>query len=161
MTWTQVYNPLDNIWLSALIALIPIIFFFIALTLLKLKGHIAAGITVLLSMIIAIYFYDMPASMILGATGYGFLYALWPISYIIIGAVFLYKLTVKSGQFTTIRQSIISITDDPRLQMLLVAFSFNAFRRGSGIWSSNCHYSSASSWTWVQTVKSSGAMFNC
>jgi lactate permease len=131
MTWTQVYNPLDNIWLSALIALIPIIFFFIALTLLKLKGHIAAGITVLLSMIIAIYFYDMPASMILGATGYGFLYALWPISYIIIGAVFLYKLTVKSGQFTTIRQSIISITDDPRLQMLLVAFSFNAFLEGA------------------------------
>lgn len=72
MTWTQVYNPLNNIWLSALIALIPIIFFFIALTLLKLKGHIAAGITVLLSMIIAIYFYDMPASMVLGATGYGF-----------------------------------------------------------------------------------------
>ncbi|MDP4552166.1 lactate permease LctP family transporter [Alkalihalobacillus macyae] len=130
-TWTQLYDPFNNIWLSAFIALIPIIFFFLALTAFRMKGHIAATITVMLAIVIAILFYDMPISMVTATTGYGFAFGLWPISYIVIGAVYLYKLSVKSGQFDIIRSSIVSISDDKRIQMLLVAFSFNAFLEGA------------------------------
>lgn len=130
-TWTQIYDPFNNIWLSAFIALIPIIFFFLALTAFRMKGHIAATITVMLAIVIAILFYDMPISMVTATTGYGFAFGLWPISYIVIGAVYLYKLSVKSGQFDIIRSSIVSISDDKRIQMLLVAFSFNAFLEGA------------------------------
>ncbi len=130
-TWTQVYDPFNNIWLSAFIALIPIIFFFLALTAFRMKGHIAATVTVMLAIVIAILFYDMPITMVAATTGYGFAFGLWPISYIVIGAVYLYKLSVKSGQFDIIRSSIVSITDDKRIQMLLVAFSFNAFLEGA------------------------------
>jgi lactate permease len=115
-TWTQVYDPFNNIWLSAFIALIPIIFFFLALTAFRIKGHIAATITVMLAIVIAILFYDMPITMVAATTGYGFAFGLWPISYIVIGAVYLYKLSVKSGQFDIIRSSIVSITDDKRIQ---------------------------------------------
>jgi L-lactate transport len=131
-TWTQVYAPLaGNLWLSALVAAIPIIFFFVALAVLRMKGHIAALITVAIAIAIAVIVYQMPVSMALAATGYGFLYGLWPISWIIVAAVFLYKLTVKTGQFEIIRSSVLSITADQRLQMVLVGFCFGAFLEGA------------------------------
>lgn len=131
-TWTQVYAPIaDSLWLSAAAAVIPIVFFFIALAVLRMKGHVAAVITVALAIAVAILVYQMPVSMALAATGYGFLYGLWPISWIIVTAVFLYKLTVKTGQFEIIRSSVLSITADQRLQMVLVGFSFGAFLEGA------------------------------
>ncbi|ALJ38316.1 L-lactate permease [Azospirillum brasilense] len=129
--WTQVYDPAGNLWLSALVAALPIIFFFIALTVLRLKGHIAGTITVAISLAVAILFYKMPVSMALASAGYGFLYGLWPIAWIIVAAVFLYKITVKTGQFEVIRSSVVSITEDQRLQMLMVGFSFGAFLEGA------------------------------
>ncbi|HFZ8993073.1 TPA: glycolate permease GlcA [Citrobacter freundii] len=131
ITWNQMYTPTGSLWLSALIALIPIIFFFVALAVLRLKGHVAGAITLLLSVLIAIYAFNMPADMALAAAGYGFLYGLWPIAWIIIAAVFLYKLTVVSGQFDIIRSSVLSITDDQRLQVLLIGFSFGALLEGA------------------------------
>jgi len=131
-TWTQVYTPLaGNLWLSALVAAIPIYFFFVALAVLRMKGHIAALITVALAIAVAVVVYQMPVSMALAATGYGFLYGLWPIAWIIVTAVFLYKLTVKTGQFEVIRSSVLSITNDQRLQMILVGFCFGAFLEGA------------------------------
>jgi len=131
-TWTQVYAPLGgNLWLSAAVALIPIVFFFVALAILRMKGHVAAIVTVALAVLIAVAVYGMPVSMALAATGYGFLYGLWPISWIIIAAVFLYKLTVKTGQFEVIRASVLTITADQRLQMVLVGFCFGAFLEGA------------------------------
>ncbi|MBB3265908.1 L-lactate permease/lactate permease [Azospirillum sp. OGB3] len=109
----------------------PIIFFFIALTMLRLKGHIAGTITVAISLAVAILFYKMPVGMALASAGYGFLYGLWPIAWIIVAAVFLYKITVKTGQFEIIRSSVVSITEDQRLQMLMVGFSFGAFLEGA------------------------------
>ncbi|MGY0710308.1 L-lactate permease [Azospirillum argentinense] len=129
--WTQVYDPAGNLWLSALVAALPIIFFFIALTVLRMKGHIAGTITVAISLAVAILFYKMPVSMALASAGYGFLYGLWPIAWIIVAAVFLYKITVKTGQFEIIRSSVVSITEDQRLQMLMVGFSFGAFLEGA------------------------------
>ena len=131
-TWTQIYAPIaDNLWLSAAVAAIPIIFFFVALAVLRMKGHVAALVTVALAVIIAVIVYGMPVSMALAATGNGFLYGLWPISWIIVAAVFLYKLTVKTGQFEVIRASVLSITADQRLQMVLVGFCFGAFLEGA------------------------------
>lgn len=131
-TWTQVYNPIGgSLWLSSAVAVIPIVFFFVALALLRMKGHIAALITVALAVAVAVLAYGMPVSMAVAATGYGFLYGLWPISWIIVAAVFLYKLTVKTGQFEVIRSSVLSITADQRLQMVLVGFCFGAFLEGA------------------------------
>lgn len=129
--WEQIYNPLGNIYLSAFAAVIPIIFFFLALTVLRLKGHIAGAITLMLSIIVAISVFGMPVNMALLAAAYGFLYGLWPIAWIILGAVYLYKLTVKSGQFDIIRDSIVYITDDKRLQVLLIGFCFGGFLEGA------------------------------
>lgn len=130
-TWQQIYDPLGNLWLSSMVAAIPIIFFFIALALLRLKGHIAGTITVALALGVAILFYRMPVSMALASAGYGFLYGVWPIAWIIVTAVFLYKITVKTGQFEIIRASVVSLTEDQRLQMLLVGFAFGAFLEGA------------------------------
>ncbi len=130
-TWAQIYDPLGNLWLSSLVALIPIAFFFIALAVLRMKGHVAGTITVLLALAVAIFFYHMPVPMALASAGYGFFYGLWPIAWIIVTAVFLYKVTVKTGQFDIIRSSVLSITEDQRLQMLLVGFAFGAFLEGA------------------------------
>jgi len=129
--WLQVYDPLGNLWLSSLIAVLPIAFFFLALTVLRLKGHVASTITVAIALGVAIFFYKMPVEMALASAGFGFAYGLWPIAWIIIAAVFLYKVTVKTGQFEIIRASVVSITEDQRLQMLLVGFSFGAFLEGA------------------------------
>jgi L-lactate transport len=127
----QIYDPLGNLWLSSLIAAIPILFFFVALTVLRMKGHLAATITVALALGVAVVFYHMPVSMALASAAYGFLYGLWPIAWIIVAAVFLYKITVKTGQFEIIRSSVIAITEDQRLQMLMVGFAFGAFLEGA------------------------------
>lgn len=129
--WQQIYTPLGSLWLSALVAAIPIIFFFIALAALRIKGHVAAAITLLLALGVAIVAYRMPVPQALAAAGYGFAYGIWPIAWIIVAAVFLYKIVVKTGQFDIIRASVLSITDDQRLQMLLIGFSFGAFLEGA------------------------------
>lgn len=131
MQWQQLYDPLGNIWLSSLVALIPIIFFFLALTVLRLTGIVAGTITVILAILVAIFAYQMPIGMALSSGVYGFVYGLWPIAWIIIGAVFLYKISVKTGQFDIIRSSILSLTADQRMQMLLVGFAFGTFLEGA------------------------------
>lgn len=130
-TWQQFYSPLGSLGLSALAAVIPIVFFFLALAVFRLKGHVAGSITLALSILVAIFAFQMPVDMAFAAAGYGFLYGLWPIAWIIVAAVFLYKLTVKSGQFEVIRSSVLSITDDQRLQVLLIGFCFGAFLEGA------------------------------
>ncbi|MEI6558719.1 MAG: lactate permease LctP family transporter [Rhodospirillaceae bacterium] len=129
--WTQVYDPLGNLWLSSLIAAIPLIFFFVALAVFRMKGHVAGTVTVLLSLAVAVLFYQMPVVSALMAGVQGFLFGLWPIAWIIIAAVFLYKVTVRTGQFEIIRSSVIAITEDQRLQMLMIGFSFGAFLEGA------------------------------
>jgi len=129
--WQQNYDPAGNVWLSALIALIPIVFFFIALTKLRLKGYQAGTITVALALGVALLFYKMPVSAALASAAYGFFYGLWPIAWIIVAAVFLYKVSVKTGHFDVIRSSILSVTPDQRLQLILVGFCFGAFLEGA------------------------------
>ncbi|ARO61513.1 L-lactate permease [Bacillus cereus] len=130
-TWTQVYDPFGNIWISAAVALIPIIFFFLALAVFRMKGYVAGFITVVLTVLVALFAYKMPFTMAMAATGYGFLYGLWPIAWIIIMSVFLYKISVKTGQFDVIRALVLSITNDHRLLVILIGFSFGAFLEGA------------------------------
>ena len=78
--WSQNYDAAGNIWLSALVALIPIIFFFLALTKLRLKGYVAGTITVALALGVALLFYQMPVSAALASAVYSFFYGLWPIT---------------------------------------------------------------------------------
>jgi len=129
--WTQLYTPLGSLWLSALAAAVPILFFFVALAVLRMKGHVAAAVTLALALVVAIFAYGMPAQQAFAAAGFGFAYGLWPIAWIIVTAVFLYKIVVKTGQFDVIRASVLSITDDQRLQMLLIGFAFGAFLEGA------------------------------
>ena len=129
--WYQIYTPLGGLWLSTLVAAIPILFFFVALAVLRMKGHVAAAITLVLALGVAIFAYGMPVRQALTAAGFGFAYGLWPIAWIIVTAVFLYKIVVKTGQFEIIRASVLSITDDQRLQLLLIGFSFGAFLEGA------------------------------
>ena len=131
MTWVQDYTPIMNLGVSSLFAVLPIVAFFLSLTVLKLKGHIAGLLTLSIAILVAIFVYKMPVVMAFAASGYGFLYGLWPIAWIIITAVYLYKISVKTGQFDIIRASIMSVTEDQRLQLLLVGFAFGAFLEGA------------------------------
>ena len=129
--WQQQYDPAGNLWISSLVALLPILVFFVTLALLRWKGWLAGTITVAAALAVALLFYRMPAGQALASAAYGFCYGLWPIAWIIIGAVFLYKVSVATGQFEVIRASVLSVTADQRLQMLLVGFSFGAFLEGA------------------------------
>lgn len=129
--WQQIYDPMGNIWISSIVALIPIVFFFLALAVFRMKGSVAGTITVVLALLVSLFAYGMPSQMAFASLVYGFLYGLWPIAWIIIGALFLYKISVKTGQFDIIRSSILSITEDQRLQMLLVGFAFGTFLEGA------------------------------
>lgn len=132
MQWTQNFSPIgDSVVLSALVALIPILYFFWALAIKRMKGHVAGLTTLLVALVVSIAAYRMPATMAIMSATQGAVYGILPIGWIIITSVFLYNLTVKTGQFNIIRSSVVSITEDRRLQALLVAFSFGAFLEGA------------------------------
>ena len=129
--WNQGIDPFDSLWLSALVAVIPIAVFLLCLVVFKLKGILAAGIAVVVEIIIAMAVFGMPASGVFGAGLIGLLTAIWPIAYIIVMAVWLYRLAVASGRFDVIRASISGISSDQRIQVLLISFGFGAFLEGA------------------------------
>ena len=131
MTWTQVFDPFSNIGLSAFVASIPILFLFWALAYKKMKGHWAAIGAVVLGLAVAIFAYGMPAKLAILAFLDGSLFGLFPVCWIVITALFIYNLSVKTGQFEVIKNSLASITNDRRMQALLIAFSFGAFLEGA------------------------------
>ncbi|GAB3378503.1 L-lactate permease [Azotobacter armeniacus] len=128
--WQQIYDPFANPYLSALLAAIPILFFLLALTLLKLKGLTASCLALGIAVAVALLGFGMPLESILGAAALGILSGLWPIGYIVLMAVWLYRLAVKSGKFEVIRGSIATISEDQRIQVILIAFCFGAFLEG-------------------------------
>ncbi|MGF6770517.1 lactate permease [Paraburkholderia sp. GAS199] len=129
--WSQEYLPIGGLLWSSVFAVIPIVSFFTLLAVFKLRGYVASGITLALSIGIAAFVFHMPVDRVTAAALFGFTYGLWPIAWIIVTAVFLFKVVVRSGQFDVIRGSIISLTDDRRLQVLLIGFSFGAFLEGA------------------------------
>ncbi|HEY3381726.1 MAG TPA: lactate permease LctP family transporter [Vicinamibacterales bacterium] len=129
--WTQTFDPLGNILVSALAAALPVAFLFWALAVRKMKGHVAGLCTTGMAVLVAVVVYRMPVHLAAASTLQGALYGLFPIGWIVIAAVFLYRITVETGQFEVIKNSIASITEDRRLQALLIAFSFGAFLEGA------------------------------
>ncbi|WP_298496853.1 L-lactate permease [uncultured Helicobacter sp.] len=120
-----------NIFLSAAVAFIPILCFLLCLLTFKLKGYQAGFITVIVASAVAFFVYGMPFSLIGASFVQGFAQGMWPIAWIIIAAIFLYKLSVKSGSFEVIKQSVMSITPDHRIQVILIGFCFGSFLEGA------------------------------
>ena len=121
MSWTMNVNPFGNLALSALVALVPILFLFTALTVLKMKGHWAAIIATLLAVGVACIAFGMPMQYAGLSVVYGALFGLFPVSWIVITALFIYNMSVKTGQFEVVKNSLATISDDRRMQALLIA----------------------------------------
>lgn len=131
MVWKQVIDPFGNITVSVLVAAVPVLFIFWTLIIRKMKGYQSSLLATLIAMLIAIFVYGMPPTLALLSVAHGALYGLFPICWLVIMAVFLFNLTVKSGQFEIIKHFMASITADRRLQALLIAFSFGSFLEGT------------------------------
>jgi len=131
MSWTQVYDPLGHWWLSTLVAALPILVLLGLLAGLRVKAHLCAVAGAATAVLVAILVFGMPAPLAFSSFFYGSAFGLLKIVWIVIAAVFLYDITVETGQFEIMKQSVASITPDRRLQLLLVAFCFGAFIEGS------------------------------
>ncbi|MBZ7954096.1 MULTISPECIES: L-lactate permease [Campylobacter] len=129
--WQQIYDPMNNIWLSALIAFLPILCFLVCLVFFKLKGFQAGFLTVIAASLVALFAYKMPWNLVGASFIQGFINGMWPIAWIIIAAIFLYKLSIKSGSFEIIKKSVMSITPDHRMQVILIGFCFGSFLEGA------------------------------
>ncbi len=131
MAWVQIYDPLGNAWLSTAAAALPIFLLLATLALLEWKAQWAALAGLAAALAVSIVVYGMPAETAMATAFYGAAYGLFPIGWIILSAVFLYNLTVETGQFEIVKQSVASLSADRRVQALLIAFSFGAFIEGA------------------------------
>lgn len=131
MTWTQNYTPLGNLYLSALVAAIPVALLLGALAFFHIKAHLAALLGLGSALVIAVVVYGMPAQMAGMAAVNGALFGLMPIGWIILNAIFVYDLSVKAGKFEVVKETIAGLAADRRIQVLLIAFSFGAFIEGA------------------------------
>ncbi len=132
MPWTQVYSPVANhLFLSALVAAIPVVVLLGLLAFFHMRAHLAAVIGLAVSLLIAVAVYRMPGTLALAAAGNGIAYGLFPIGWIVLCAIFIYDITVVTGKFEIIRATVAHLTDDDRIQALIIAFSFGAFIEGA------------------------------
>ena len=129
--WNQVYNPFNNATLSTLVAAIPVVILLVLIATNKVKAHIAAVIALVLANLVAIYAFTMPANMSIRASALGVVTGFFPIGWIVLNVIFMYRLTVDSGRFEILQRAIGGVTNDRRLQILLIAFSFGAFFEGA------------------------------
>ena len=132
MPFSQIYNPLQSAWLSTLIAFLPVVVLLACLGILRMKAHLAALISLFAAALVAVVVYGMPVKMASLSILYGAAYGFLPIGWIIINVIFLYNnLANQKGLFHTLQDSLMAITRDRRLQLLLVAFCFGAFFEGA------------------------------
>ena len=129
--WNQIYNPLGNTALSTCAAALPVVTLLVLIASNKVKAHIAAVIALIVANLVAIVIFTMPADMSLRATVLGAVTGFFPIGWIVLNVIFLYRLTVEKGVFETLQTTIGGVTEDRRLQLLLIAFSFGAFFEGA------------------------------
>ena len=131
MIWQQVYDPFNNMVVSTLLAAIPVVVMLVCLGFLHVKAHYAAGLGLIAALLIAVFAYGMPADMAGRAALFGAFTGLLPIGWIVLNIIFLHQLTEQNGSFKVLQDSIAGITQDRRLQLLLIAFAFGAFFEGA------------------------------
>jgi lactate permease len=131
MAWSQIYDPMNNAVLSTALAALPVIVLLGGLAFFRLSAHVAAILGLAAALIIAIFVYGMPAQMAGASAAYGAFFGLLPIGWIVLNIIFLYQLTKDKGYFQTLQDSIAGVTEDRRLQLLLIAFAFGAFFEGA------------------------------
>ncbi|MGN6572701.1 MAG: L-lactate permease [Pseudolabrys sp.] len=129
--WNQVYNPFNNSVLSTIAAALPVVTLLVLIASNKVKAHIAAVIALVVANCVAIFIFTMPAGMSIRASLLGVVTGFFPIGWIVLNVIFLYRLTVEKGVFETLQNTIGGVTTDRRLQLLLIAFSFGAFFEGA------------------------------
>jgi lactate permease len=129
--WNQVYDPFSNTVLSTIAAALPVVTLLVLIASNKVKAHIAAIIALIVANVIAIFLFTMPSGMALRATVLGAVTGFFPIGWIVLNVIFLYRLTVEKGAFEILQTTIGGVTKDRRLQLLLIAFSFGAFFEGA------------------------------
>jgi len=129
--WSQVYDPLSNMALSTIAAGVPVAVLLIALAFFHMQAHLAAGLALLVGIGVASMVFGMPAAMAGKAAGLGLISGLFPIGWIVLNIIFLHRLTTLNGSFKVLQTSISGVTEDRRLQLLMVAFSFGAFFEGA------------------------------
>jgi lactate permease len=130
--WNQVYDPFGSQWLSTFMASLPVIALLGMIASGKIKVHIAAVLALIVAFLVAVVAFGMPTDLAVRATILGMVTGMFPIGWIILNVIFLYRLTVEKGWFGTLQQSVAGITEDRRIQLLLVAFAFGAFFEGAG-----------------------------
>lgn len=129
--WAQNYDPLNNPWLSTILAALPIIVLLGSIAVFHMRIHLAAILGLAVAVVVALFIFKMPASAVTATTLYGSAYGLFPIGWIVLNLIFLYQLTVNKGLFTLIRMHLSTIAPDPRIQVILIAFAFGAFFEGA------------------------------
>lgn len=131
MPWLQNYAPTGGVLGSALVAAIPVVLLLALLAIWHVRAHWAALAGLASAALVAIFFYKMPPALTLGSAGYGAAFGLFPIGWIVLNAIFIYEISVTTGQFELLKQQIARLSDDRRIQALLIAFSFGAFVEGA------------------------------
>src|SRR5881398_339536 len=129
--WDQIYNPLGNAALSTIAAAVPVVTLLVLIASGKVKAHLAAIIALIVANIIAIAIFTMPANMSIRASLLGVVVGFFPIGWIVLNVIFLYRITVETGRFELLQRAIGGVTTDRRLQLLLIAFAFGAFFEGA------------------------------
>jgi len=131
MIWQQIYDPVGNMFFSTALAAIPVVVMLAALGFFHIKAHIAAAMGLISALAVAVFAYGMPAAMAGKAAMFGGFTGLMPIGWIVLNIIFLHQLTERNGSFRILQDSIAGITEDRRLQLLLIAFAFGAFFEGA------------------------------
>ena len=131
MTWQQIYDPFGNMFISTALAAIPVVVMLACLGFFHIKEHIAAGLGLLAAFIVAVFAYGMPAGMAGRAALFGGFTGLLPIGWIVLNIIFLQQLAEQNGSFKVLQDSLSDITEDRRLQLLLISFCFGAFFEGA------------------------------
>jgi len=129
--WNQVYDPFNNTTASTIAAALPVVTLLVLIASNKVKAHIAAIVALIVANLVAILIFTLPANLSLRATVLGAVTGFFPIGWIVLNVIFLYRLTVEKGVFETLQSTIGGVTNDRRLQLLLIAFSFGAFFEGA------------------------------
>ncbi len=131
MPWSQTYAPLGSVFVSAMVAALPVVVLLGLLAFFHVRAHRAALAGLASAWLVAVLVFGMPARLATAAAGYGALYGLFPIGWIVLNAIFIFDVTVKTGQFDLVKRTIAGLGDDRRIQALLIAFSFGAFIEGA------------------------------